>query len=236
LFDRGPGLERLDLTRCALVGGSSIMVGAGAGEQIDAYDTVIRVNRFPPEDPTVARDFGTKTDVFFINHPLRNSESVDMLRRGRSTPGKISCKEMDNCKTAAIVQRGDNPCDPQEMTRYWGRDHSMTACVRHNVSILAYSFAPLHGFQPSTGFQAFLAFLPLCKELDLFGFGGRATSDGHGEWEGHNLYEEHRIQSTIASREWSKLPWGARMPDGDPWSWMQPRAAKVCWQGPGSDC
>jgi len=221
-LERGTGLESLDLSRCALVGCSSALVGSGFGERIDAYDAVIRINRMPPVD--LASDFGAKTDVFVINHEDALNETVDVLQKGNSTPLRISCRELDGCKSAAIVQRGDWRCDPQEMAGIWGRSHSMIACIRGNISSVGWSFEPLQGFQPSTGFQAFLFFLPLCQELDLFGFGGLATADGHKEWTGHNIHEEHRIQDLIAAREWSALPWSR---NSTPWAWMQAHAAKV---------
>ncbi|CAK0812451.1 unnamed protein product [Prorocentrum cordatum] len=139
----------------------------------------------PHASGSVASDFGTKTDVFFMNHPAFRFEDVEMLQRKGMTPRRTSCREMDNCKRAAILQRGDNHCSPQEMaSQYWGWDHSMVGCVHPNVSLVAYGFRyleDLEGGQPSTGFQAFLAFLPLCQELDLFGFGGSAAVDGHFE-------------------------------------------------------
>jgi len=220
------------------------MVGSGARAQIDAYDTVIRLNRMP--SASVASDFGTKTDVFFMNHPASRFEAVEMLQREGMKPRRTSCRDMDNCKAAAILQRGDNHCSPQKMaSQYWGWDHSMIGCVRPNVSLTAYGFKHLEGFQPSTGFQAFLALLPLCQELDLFGFGGNATADDHFEWSGHNrLHKEHRIQDAVAAREWSRLEWSEhadRLRDAvaakawgaagargdDPWPWMQARAARV---------
>jgi hypothetical protein len=221
-LERGTGFERLDLTRCALVGCSSVLVGSGSGKQVDAYDAVIRINRMPPGD--MASDLGTKTDVFFINHEDALSETVDVLQSDSATPKRISCRELDGCRSAAVVQRGDWRCDPQEMAGHWGQDHSMIACVRGNISSIGWSFESLQGFQPSTGFQAFLAFLPLCQELDLFGFEGLATADGHKEWTGHNLEEEHRIQDLVAAREWSKLPWSR---DSASWAWIQAHAARV---------
>jgi len=170
-------------------------------------------------------DFGSKTDVLFINHEDALKEVVDVFQKSKGgKPLRISCQEMENCRSAAIVQRGDWRCDQKEMAEIWGRNHSMIACVRGNISSVGWSFSTLQKFQPSTGLQAFLAFLPLCQELDLFGFGGTATADGHHEWEGHSLVEEHRIQDKIAAGEWQKLPW-SRDPSALPW--IKERAAKV---------
>jgi len=51
--------------RCALVGGSSSLNGSGHGVEIEAHDTVIRVNRLP--HPKHFVDVGRRTDVYFVN-------------------------------------------------------------------------------------------------------------------------------------------------------------------------
>merc|ERR1719215_2584345 len=49
--------------RCAIVGGASTLEGRGKGAEIDAHDTVIRVNRIPTTQ--FQEDFGLRTDVLF---------------------------------------------------------------------------------------------------------------------------------------------------------------------------
>ncbi|CAK0872648.1 unnamed protein product, partial [Prorocentrum cordatum] len=53
----------LPMKRCALVGGSSILHDRGLGPEIDAHDTVIRVNRLPT--PAFFADWGRRTDIYF---------------------------------------------------------------------------------------------------------------------------------------------------------------------------
>ena len=54
-----------ELGSCALVGGSSILEGSGHGLDIEAHDTVIRINRLP--HPRHYGDVGSRTDVYFAN-------------------------------------------------------------------------------------------------------------------------------------------------------------------------
>jgi len=49
--------------RCAIVGAGQALKGQNLGKEIDAYDTVIRVNRLP--QPFQFDDFGSKTDIYF---------------------------------------------------------------------------------------------------------------------------------------------------------------------------
>lgn len=50
--------------RCAVVGNSAILTGAGFGSAIDAHDAVFRFN-YPPLDEPFARDVGRKVDFMF---------------------------------------------------------------------------------------------------------------------------------------------------------------------------
>lgn len=59
------GRDLPSLGSCALVGGSQILSGAGHGSSIDAYDSVVRVNRLPAAKRVA--DVGSRTTVYFAN-------------------------------------------------------------------------------------------------------------------------------------------------------------------------
>lgn len=230
-LERGVGFERVEHPRrCALVGSSSTLLGSAAGDEIDSYDTVIRMNRIPRGDD-IQRDLGNKTDVLFINVKHPTDEAVELLlRKGGSSPPRASCRELDNCRSAAIVLRSMNGhCDPRRLAESWGRSHPFIACVRRNIAGISWGFSKIRGYTPSTGFVAFVTFLPLCQELDLFGFEGTGTADGHGEWGGHDLGVEHGIQDAIVAGK--RPPWTNSHAHGvdDPHAldWILAHAAKV---------
>eukprot|EP00971_Amphidinium_carterae_P063835 1263638-Amphidinium_carterae.1 len=62
------------LGRCAVVGSGNAMLGSGYGEEVDAHDTVVRVNRLPTE--SFFGDFGQRTSILFGGKYLeRQSEA-----------------------------------------------------------------------------------------------------------------------------------------------------------------
>ncbi|CAK0869765.1 unnamed protein product [Prorocentrum cordatum] len=150
-------------------------------------------------------------------------------------PPRASCRELDNCRNASLMsKKGD--LSLQKLAEAWGRGHpfisvclccfssSAIACGRPRIASIAESFSRIRGHVPSTGFVAFLTFLPVCQELDLFGFGGYATADGHGEWSGHDLGAEHDIEDAIAAGK--QPPW-SNPHDPDALDWLLAHAAKV---------
>ena len=51
--------------RVAIVGAADTIVGKGHGAVIDSYDIVVRINSQWPVQPTLKRDYGSRTDVLY---------------------------------------------------------------------------------------------------------------------------------------------------------------------------
>ncbi|CAK0838391.1 unnamed protein product, partial [Prorocentrum cordatum] len=198
------GFRDIDLSSCALVGASGVMKGSLAGDEIDSHSAIIRLNRLPTE--AYFDDFGSRTDILFLSKEW--SGGVTLMGDG-DEPQVVNCHEVDGCDNAAIISRGDlDKCDPKGLEEGWGPAHPMVGCQHKNISrLVATGFSTLHGSLPSAGLQAFFTFVPLCGKLDLYGFGGKDTADGHAEWSGHNLFEEHTIQDKVIAGQWDDLPW-----------------------------
>jgi len=215
--------KKLDLTRCALVGASGVLRGAGSGEDIDGHTAVIRLNRMPT--PEFYYDFGARTDVLYLSKEWSGTVALMGHGRGTDKPETRKCADVPGCPEAAVLARGDlERCDPAHMAYTWGQTHPLLGCTHANVSrMVATGFSTLSGLLATTGLQAFFTFLPVCGELDLYGFGGDSTADGHKEWSGgHNLREEHLIQDKVINRDWSNLPWRNTFKEFD---WMIEHAA-----------
>jgi hypothetical protein len=228
------GFEQFHFGRCALIGASSLLRGSGAGVHIDTYDTVIRVNHFSSSSSEA--DIGQKTDVLFLNNVTAlDSDSVTLMRGGREADTahkdvSVSCgQDLVDCRKAAIVVKGDWGCNVSRLVEVWGLDHSLVGCPHRNISDVAWHMKMFHvpgqRFEPSTGFQALLTFLPLCRNLDLFGFGGNETADGPTELDVHPVESENQVEEIISNNLWGDISWYPKMPDVAKWMWV--RAAKV---------
>ncbi|CAK0869767.1 unnamed protein product [Prorocentrum cordatum] len=158
-------------------------------------------------------------------HPWREDVEILMQKMGAHPP-RASCRGLDNCRNASLILK-KSTCRLQKLAEAWGGGHpfiSAIACNRPRIASIAESFSQIRGHFPSTGFVAFLTFLPICQELDLFGFGGYATADGHSEWSGHDLGAEHDIEDAIAAGK--QPPW-SNPHDPDALDWLLAHAAKV---------
>jgi hypothetical protein len=209
----GPGYESLRFGRCALVGNSDTMLGSGLGKEIHDNDVVIRINRVP--DPEFWKDFGSRTDVLFINNMNALNRDVDLMQGGDNN-SKVDCESLEICRRAVIIDNGNLGCDPDEMADIWGRDHMAVGCQHENSTGWSWSLEALGQFRPTTGFQAFLTFLPVCRELNLFGFAGLGTGDGHKTKDWHNLTGEHAVIQQIADQKWDEIRW-TRFDDSFRW-------------------
>jgi hypothetical protein len=212
--------SRLDFTRCALVGASGLMKGSNAGEDIDDHTAVIRLNRMPT--PEFHSDFGARTDVLYLSKEWGGAVAL----MGGENPRTSMCEDVPGCTQVAVLTRGDlGLCDPGNMASTWGPTHPLVGCTHTNVSrMVATGFSTLNGTLATTGLHALFTFLPVCGELDLYGFGGTSTADGHTESEGHNLREEHHIQAKVINRQWGDLPWRNTFNEFD---WVKEHAAKM---------
>merc|ERR1712083_1001337 len=116
------------------------------------------------------------------------------------------------------------------MASFWGPTHSLLGCQHLNVSrMVATGFSTMQGMLSTTGMQAFFTFLPLCGELNLYGFGGVSTADGHAESTSlFNLYQEHLIQDKIIVGAWDHLPWRRNFSEEVKWLRANvPKARKI---------
>jgi len=188
--------------RCALVGASPLMAGKMHGEEIDSYDTIIRVNRVPTKDYYI--DFGTRTDILYSNAIDMYSGLVNLMGHGDDVKTQ-DCRP-PHCDYRAMIFRGDYGCDFERLQHTWGQETPFVlGCTARDVTRVAYNFQLLQTVEPTSGFMAFLTFAPLCHELVLYGFGGSGAIDGHTEWEGHSLYYEHMLLNWIAEGQWDLI-------------------------------
>lgn len=64
--------------RVIIVGNGASLLGSGLGETIDAYDVVVRFNRF--ETGRFVPDVGKKTSIWFCNRNVNHSSLLRVLR------------------------------------------------------------------------------------------------------------------------------------------------------------
>merc|ERR1719414_2530699 len=79
----------------------------------------------------------------------------------------------------------------------------LVGCPSMDLRALAWGL--LAGKEVTTGFMAFLTFAPLCAELDVYGFAGSNTADGHVEWSEHPLDTEHYLEHQIGRKDWADM-------------------------------
>merc|ERR1711972_252030 len=71
------------------------------------------------------------------------------------------------------------------------------AYQRDSVNDFAYRLMDPH--RPTTGLQALFTFVLMCSKIDIFGFSGSGTADGHGVSKKHSLKREHTILKNFFS-------------------------------------
>lgn len=188
--------------RCALVGGALELNGTGLGPEIDAHDTVIRVNRVP--SVKFFDDFGNRTDVLFAGPRAEGRAMFNMLGQYvKIMGGGYTLCEFSSvdCPFKALILKGvdwplyrkrwdamyplESPGWRPKRTK-WPLGHQMD-----EVNALAYDL--LGGSRPTNGFHAFLTSILLCNSLDVYGFSGVGTADGHRMATQHNLDREHDL-------------------------------------------
>lgn len=206
------------LKSCALVGSSSSLLGQSLGSEIDAQDTVIRVNRLPSKP--FFRDFGEKTDVLFGNRWTARNGIVIMgagSPENHKTGQNASCGSYDcgayldcrkggpNCKFGAMVFKQENANFSEEVHSWMLAPFPVGATAKDNN--LA-AVALLKGRAPSTGFLAFLTYYALCDELRVYGFDNAfGTADGHVSSNVHPFDLEHVLLKRIADGTFDENAW-----------------------------
>lgn len=213
--------------RCALVGSSADMLGRTQGQEIDAHDTVIRVNRLPSAE--YYDDFGKKTDIYFAEPGMRmlkvdgyattflggknfgGSESKCLFASGKMEGDLSPLEESDDedvdCPFASIVFKGT---DAEQYGLSWKsrfpedepgwnvtKSSIPMGYQSSGVNSAAGLFSGLEHAEPTSGFQALLTFAPICSSLTVYGFTGTSTSDQHAISEKHDMVIEHYWESRL---------------------------------------
>jgi len=62
-----------------MVGPSKTLIGQGGGDDIDAYDTVVRLNKSVPLNQVLSADIGSRTDILYhcLDTPAQSNVNVD---------------------------------------------------------------------------------------------------------------------------------------------------------------
>ena len=72
-------VSRLVSGRCAVVGSGGSLLGSRCGSEIDAQDTIFRIN-LPMLEPRFAPDVGVRTHVMAINEAITHNLQADKVR------------------------------------------------------------------------------------------------------------------------------------------------------------
>ncbi|NXP46425.1 SIA4B sialyltransferase, partial [Heliornis fulica] len=164
---------------CAVVGNSGWLKGSGHGQQIDAHDWVLRMNR--------AKIAGFELDVGMrTTHHFMYPESAVDLQPGVHLV-LVPLKPLDLQWVASAFSTG-------ELTHTYTRVKRFIKADRNKVLILSPAFLKYiheswmqrHGRYPSTGLTALLFALHVCRQVSVFGFG----ADSDGNW--HHYWEKNR--------------------------------------------
>ncbi len=176
-------LNPQSLGSCAIVGSSSILLGSGFGEEIDAHDTVWRANVQRPALHTV--DVGSRTDLLSLN---ANHYPVRELSRYWSIPGFIHKTQLDQPAMVLVTAKREAPDVLAELGRR-GLNATFISIDDFVASVLVDFKCPLlndHFPFNATAFgkKAFCAVGAMgevtaliaqliCREVHLYGFWGQ---------------------------------------------------------------
>eukprot|EP00966_Prymnesium_polylepis_P075021 1740378-Prymnesium_polylepis.1 len=212
----------LRFDRCAVVGSGRVLRHKRLGSEIDAHDVVVHVNNVP--DPEYREDAGSRTDILFTTMcALSDMSNHDEIKFEIADGGEEFCWSRDPCHNVkGVVFR--SPFDPHNSC---AGDHGVNV-IRDasEESAFGLGFSSLEASQlawhvrradtpyccdPSTGFHAVLTMALECNHLDLYGFSGSTTIDGHGGeggYLGHEIEKEHlalyrMIDHTLAAGDYT---------------------------------
>lgn len=206
------------LGRCAMVGSAASLQGQARGPEIDAHDTVVRMNRLPP--PELHRDMGQRTDIYFKNllsdftHNRTRvwyMEAPSKQRKGKSNnPPGGWCQHRHpskkGCEFGAILYEGASKEQQRKLKWLSPRPEMSLPYARQSdlLHVAEHSFALFGDGKkvPSAGFKAFLTCAVLCNSISLYGFAGTSTLDGHFlAHTRHDLEMEHAVLERLAAGE-----------------------------------
>ncbi|CAM2107055.1 CMP-N-acetylneuraminate-beta-galactosamide-alpha-2,3-sialyltransferase 1 isoform X1 [Caretta caretta] len=183
LFEIIPGdgeqlLER-DVSRCrrcAVVGNSGNLRQSQYGQDIDAHDFVLRMNRAPTAG--FESDVGSKTTHHFVYpESFRDlAENVSMIVIPFKT---LDLRWIVSALTTGTINFTYVPVPRKIKVK---RDKIL---VYHPVFIkYVYDhWLQHHGRYPSTGILSVIFALHLCDEVDVYGFGADSNGNWHHYWE-----------------------------------------------------
>ena len=181
---------------CAVVGSGAALAGTFLGSQIDSHDVIVHVNNLP--ELLMRPHSGSRTDVLFSTLCNERIEAAGRpsIKLGH---GQGWCDTHGTCPFTAAIFRSDvfDPlCIHNTIIDSSGESRAnlgMSACfVSELVHYVRRKDTPYAG-KPTTGFHAVATMAFVCEQVDLYGFSGSATVDGHGISEDHQLEREHAV-------------------------------------------
>ena len=221
----GPGIEwataapRLSFGTCAVIGSGKSLYGKNLGAQIDAHDVVMHVNNIPLPEEHV--DLGSRTDILFstfcaAKHAKHKTtggyDGFSVAYRTEPSPVYSDvCQTVGGypCPFPALVFRSsilDATCQSkhkaEEMSRFTtavtmcGTPPSMVSRLVHHVRRDGTPYAG----KPTTGFHALVAMAFACQSVELYGFSGSETYNGHQVSADHGLEAEHAAIAALINR------------------------------------
>jgi beta-galactoside alpha-2,3-sialyltransferase (sialyltransferase 4A) len=154
----------------AVVGASGNLLDSDYGGLIDAHDVVIRVNRAPTDEFNA--DVGEKT-THHVMWP-RELEEHQFDRRAFLLMNPITANTEDVFGRIVFLVGNKLRWEPRRVR------------IIHPefVKYLHENWTEERGEYPSTGFIALMIAVPVCDEVDVFGFG----ADAQGRWD--RYYED----------------------------------------------
>lgn len=162
--------------RCAVVGNSGNLRQSQYGQDIDAHDFVLRMNRAPTAG--FESDVGSKTTHHFVYpESFRDlAENVTMIVIPFKT---LDLRWIVSALTTGTINFTYAPVPRKIKVK---RDKIL---VYHPVFIkYVYDhWLQHHGRYPSTGILSVIFALHLCDEVDVYGFGADSNGNWHHYWE-----------------------------------------------------
>lgn len=164
---------------CALVGGSPSVLREPRGAEIDAHDSVLRVNAHGLA-PALAPHVGRRTTAFF----LVGTEPMMSVARNRSlATGAIFAPRFHAAYEALRREQMPDRGGPQLLAL-------AGPCVRYRARRIALR-------PPTTGLEAVLFALLACDSVDLYGFGEASMPDGSVHVDAVDVKRERHARQTL---------------------------------------
>lgn len=202
-----PFQERVD--DCALVTSSSFLKGSGMGPEIDKHQLIFRANRLTT--PKFASDFGSRTDVIFLN--CMNSRAGTVSWMGTYDGAMTNCSHGgSDCSFSAVLLRScfDNTARWGTAAGAWGQAPFWVGVQGKNIQDTMCTMNNYRLTNPTTGLLAIWSAATMCRNLTIYGFRGTANADGHASEAKHDLETEHQFLADLSSGVVRKLNWTRR--------------------------